>query len=388
MKTLFVTDSISRANGGIFIAEAQLQRTLHLDRNIQTQVLALKDEFSEQDTPSWHPLPVNCCPVLGPSSIGFSATLLPAMLRAKSDLACFAGLWKYPSLAGVLWSRHTRKPYMITPHGMLDPWAVQNSRLKKKAAGWLFQNAHLAGASCLRALCNSEAASIRAYGLTNPICVVPNGIDLPAIRPTAPSKGRKTLLFLGRIHPKKGIPTLLKAWSMVKTRGWNLVIAGWDQGGHEEDLKRQATELGISWTTQLTEKDEVPSVYFLGPQFGEKKKSLYETCSAFILPSLSEGLPMSILEAWSYAKPVLMTEACNLPEGTRADASMVIPQDAAGTLDGLNKLFAMSDDDLAAMGTRGRRLVAGHFSWSRIATDMDAVYQWMLGGGIPPACVH
>ncbi len=388
MKTLFVTDSISRANGGIFISESQLQRTLHLDRNVQTQVVSLKDSFSDQDISAWHPLPVNCCLVQGPRNVGFSTQLLPAMLQAKSDLACFAGLWKYPSMAGLFWAKHTGKPYMVSPHGMLDPWAVQNSRYKKQAAGWLFQNSHLAGASCLRALCSSEVDSIRAYGLKNPVCVIPNGIDLPPLKAVPSAKGPKTLLFLGRIHPKKGLPALLKAWSMVKTRDWNLAIAGWDQGGHEEYLKLQATELGISWATQIPATEDKANVFFLGPQFGEQKQALYEKCSAFILPSLSEGLPMSILEAWSYAKPVLMTEACNLPEGAREGAAMVIPSNAAGIWDGIQRLLIMSDGDLAAMGASGRKLVATQFSWPRLATDMEAVYQWMLGGGIPPACVQ
>jgi glycosyltransferase involved in cell wall biosynthesis len=387
MKTLFVTDSISRANGGIFISEAQLQRTLHLDCNVQTQVLSLRDSFSDEDTPAWHPLPVNCCPVLGPKSIGFSTSLLPIMLHTKSDLASFAGLWKYPSLAGRLWAKRTGKPYLIAPHGMLDPWAVKNSRFKKAAAGWLFQDGHLAGAACLRALCASEAESIRAYGLKNPICIIPNGIDLPSLKPAPPS-GRKMLLFLGRIHPKKGLPSLLDAWAQIKSSEWDMVIVGWDQGGHEEDLKRQATALGISWDTQIPEKDGKVNLFFLGPQFGERKTALYEKCSAFILPSLSEGLPMSILEAWSYAKPVLMTEACNLPEGLRSKASLAITSDVSGVYSGLQQLLVMSDTDLAAMGARGRHLVANHFSWSRIAADMESVYRWMLGGGPPPSCVQ
>ena len=85
----------------------------------------------------------------------------------------------YPSLASRRWSRRVCRPYLVSPHGMLDPWAVRHAAWKKRVAGWWFENAHLAGAACLHALTASEARAIRAYGLTNPICVVPNGVDLP-----------------------------------------------------------------------------------------------------------------------------------------------------------------------------------------------------------------
>jgi poly(glycerol-phosphate) alpha-glucosyltransferase len=90
-----------------------------------------------------------------------------------------------------------------------------------------------------------------------------------------------------------------------------------------------------------------------------------------------------VLEAWSYAKPVLMTAECNLPEGFSADAALRIGSSADEIADGLNQLFEMSDDDRAAMGTRGRTLVATKFSWPRIGKEMHAVYQWVLGGAPP-----
>src|SRR5262249_14830197 len=106
------------------------------------------------------------------------------------------------------------------------------------------------------------------------------------------------------------------------------------------------------------------------------------------LPSLSEGLPMTVLEAWSYAKPVLMTPECNLPEGFSADAALRIGSSAYQIAAGLNQLFEMSDDDRAAMGTRGRTLVARQFSWPRIGEQMRTVYEWALSGGPRPESVR
>ena len=106
-----------------------------------------------------------------------------------------------------------------------------------------------------------------------------------------------------------------------------------------------------------------------------------------MLPSLSEGLPLAVLEAWSYGLPVLMTEACNLPEGFAAGAALPIGTDRAGIAAGLRQLFALSDAERRDMGARGRALVRERFTWASVGEQMTAVYEWVLGGGPPPSCV-
>jgi glycosyltransferase involved in cell wall biosynthesis len=241
----------------------------------------------------------------------------------------------------------------------------------------------LHGAACLRALCPPEVDSFRAYGLKNPVAVVPNGVDLPSLGelpPRHPSlpEGRKVLLYLGRIHDKKGLAQLVSAWGQIKNpakKDWILAIAGWDQGGHEAELKRQAGELGSA------------DVLFLGPQFGADKAACYASCDAFILPSFSEGLPMVVLEAWAYAKPVLMTPACNLPEGFTTGAALQISPTVKGIQFGLHYIFDMPASELEASGAEGRRLVESKFDWRLVAAQMAEVYAWVLGGGAKPACV-
>ena len=154
---------------------------------------------------------------------------------------------------------------------------------------------------------------------------------------------------------------------------WVLAIAGWDQGGYESELKQIAAGA---------------SVVFLGPRFGADKNESYRACDAFILPSLSEGLPMTVLEAWSYAKPVLMTPECNLPEGFSAEAALRIGFSVDEIAAGLKRLVEMSDDDRAAMGSRGRTLVAADFSWPKIGEQMRTIYEWVLGRGAPPETIR
>jgi poly(glycerol-phosphate) alpha-glucosyltransferase len=277
----------------------------------------------------------------------------------------------------------------VSPRGTLDPWALANSAWKKRLAGWLYENRHLRGAACLHALCEAEAAAIRAHGLHNPVCVIPNGVDLPGST-TGPRPGwegdrvlgRHVLLYLGRLHPKKNLISLLEAWAAAQRsasggREWRLVVAGWDQGGYEERLRWAATELEVE-----------ESVHFAGPQFGEEKHATLCRADAFILPSLSEGLPVAVLEAWAYGLPVVMTPECNLTEGFQASAAIRIGTDAESLARGLAELFEMGESQLREMGKRGRRLVEERFSWPKIARQMKEVYEWVLGGGPRPECVR
>jgi poly(glycerol-phosphate) alpha-glucosyltransferase len=105
------------------------------------------------------------------------------------------------------------------------------------------------------------------------------------------------------------------------------------------------------------------------------------------MPSLSEGLPMTVLEAWAYSKPVLMTPECNLPEGFAAGAALQIGTGREEIAAGLKQVIEMSDDDRRAMGNRGRNLVATKFSWPRIGEQMRSVYEWAFGGGATPEVI-
>jgi hypothetical protein len=144
IKTLCLMDSVSRTNGGIFGAERCLQQSLQALPDVSVQVIGLQDAHTEADRAQWAPLNPAAHPVRGPRAFGYAPGLLDGLLRTNADLIYCAGLWKYPSLAALNWSRRTGKPMLVAPHGMLDPWALQNSRLKKQIAGALFQRRNCA----------------------------------------------------------------------------------------------------------------------------------------------------------------------------------------------------------------------------------------------------
>lgn len=397
MHSICLLESVSRSDGGIFEAECALQRELHLGQGVSVDVVGLEDQFTAQDASRWLPLKVSAVKTRGPGALGYSPDLLPA-LDPKADLLYAATLWKYPSWAALQWAERTGKPMMAAPHGSLDAWALSNAAWKKRIAAVLFKNRQLHKASCIRALCQSEADAIRAYGLTNPIAIIPNGVNLAGGELKKPKVGaRRTLLFLGRIHPKKGLPNLIRGFKKAlhatpstADAPWQLVIAGWDQAGHEAELMKLSEEIGLSFERRGAGSESstsTVSVVFLGPAFGEEKMSLLRSADAFVLPSLSEGLPMSVLEAWSYRLTVVMTPECNLPEGFAADAAIRIETGAESIAQGLDTLFRMSHADLESMGAKGRVLVEERFTWKTLAAQMREVYDWMLGGGATPSSV-
>ena len=366
-----------------------LSRFLENEHEIHVDVISVEDEFSTEDRTLWGDLSLHLV-----ASKHAAFRYAPGLSRQLSfttpDLVHTHGIWTYLSVVATRWSKSrdglTRRPYIVSTHGMLDPWALHNSRWKKIVVGFAFERRHLENAGCIHAINRAEAAAIRAFGLKNPVCVIPNGVQVPASNaanrtpPWTPLivGDRKVLLYLGRLHPKKGLSILLRGWkeAFKHEKDWILVIAGWDQGGHRWELEQLTRELKIS-----------DSVHFTGPLFGEARDTAYQNADAFILPSLSEGQPLVVLEAWSYARPVIMTKECNLPEGFEKRAAIRMSATVEGAAEALGKLFALEKSALEEMGRRGRDLVIDNFSWSEIASQMFAVYKWLLGRSTPPNCV-
>jgi glycosyltransferase involved in cell wall biosynthesis len=389
MKISMLIKSVSRAGGGVFEAARQLSRVLAHDQTLKIEVVSMEDASTAADITSWHPLRPRIVGIGGPRSYGYAPNFRKALDASGADLAHVHGIWTYPSLAASRWSRRHQRPYLVSVHGMLSPYALRLRRWKKLLAASLFERDVLRRAACLHACTTRELESFRKFGLRNPVCVIPNGIDLPfgpaALRPHPPwidsvEPGGKVLLYLGRLHPSKGLPTLLNAWARARiqrgkeSKQWDLVIAGWGEERYEQELRAHARAAGVA-----------QSVHFIGPQFGEQKEAAFQSADGFVLPSLSEGLPMAVLEAWGYSLPVLMTPECNLPEGFLTNSALKI--ETAEMAKGLEEFVAMSDLERADMGTRGRELVVKQFTWPRIAAQVREVYQWIVGGGQQPGCV-
>jgi poly(glycerol-phosphate) alpha-glucosyltransferase len=191
-------------------------------------------------------------------------------------------------------------------------------------------------------------------------------------------KGKRRMLFLSRIHPKKGLAHLFKAWQQLASEfnEWILLVAGNDQLGHEQEMRSLAIGLGLG-----------NAVVFLGPLYGEAKKKMMAGSDAFVLPSFSEGFSMAVLEAAACGLPVMLTPQCNFPELAAAGGAVEVQPEAASCEVGLRQMFSFSNAERKRMGARGQKLIRRDYTWPAIAARMAAVYAWLLRQGPKPDCV-
>jgi glycosyltransferase involved in cell wall biosynthesis len=378
---------VSEEAGGVYTAARQLSSFLRTQR-CDSSLVGLGSINGDRQLAA-SGIPVLATKGMGPRSFGYSPTLYSTLLGLECDILHSHGLWMYSSIAAHRWASD-RKPLVISPHGMLDSWALAQSPIKKKIAWLLYEHRNLNSARVVHALNVAELASIRVAGIDGSVAVVPNGVEVPLLsehnlevhwRRNLP-EGAKILLFLGRLHSKKGLLELLDAWARVKgsarpaVEPWRLVIAGW---GEREFVSR--------FQGALAKNSHRDSIHFVGPQFGEEKQRTFANADAFVLPSKSEGLPVAVLEAWANSLPALITSACNLPDGFETGAAMKIDSSSNGIAAGLEALFTLPDDGLRAIGDRGRSLVMERYSWPRIAEQMLEVYRSILGQCSRPSFV-
>lgn len=385
MKVVLLYGSNSRNSGGLYNSVRSLGQSLLKITGVKPVALAHNDEYSSSDLPAYAPLSIETYSISGPSNFGYSKDLSLKLSEIKPDLIHPQCVWMYSSFATLNYHKKNQIPYIISPRGMLDKWIINNKGWKKKIAGLLFEKAHLKNASCIHALAVSEYESIRNYGCKNPVAIIPNGVNLPlehndkALPEWNKSDNRKTILFLSRLHPKKGIENMMRAFSELQDerRLWKIVIAGESASEkYMDSLLKLQIELGLQ-----------SDVLFIGPQFHKDKDNCFRNVDAFILPSFSEGLPMAVLEAWSYKLPVIMTDACNIPEGFNHNAAIRIKPEVESIKNQLSKFFQMSVKEQIQIGENGYQLVLDKFTWTAIAEQMHELYLWVLNGGKKPSFV-
>lgn len=287
-----------------------------------------------------------------------------------------------------LWRSHTRiahlfssigLPVVISPHGMLDSWALAHSSWKKQVVWNLWESKSLQSAVCLHALCHQEAISIRKRIPDIPIAIIPNGVLIPKSFSPAPDLNQlpwsndipsdaKILLFLGRYHEKKGIESLMAAWRSVLPEAvlhnWYLVFVGF---GDDNKFIDQLSAYPIA------------NCRAYGPAFDRLKSDIFKSANAFILPSYSEGLPISALEAMAHGLPCLLSEACNLPQAYTHGAAIVANPSSPQLSRSLQQLFLLPEHKLHEMGSLGIQLVQNSFSWDKVAKQTLELYEWSLG---------
>lgn len=375
MKLLLLSTSSSRNAGGLYNSVRSLGQELMKDTCKKIALMAFHDEKSYLDNHAYKPLDLIQYSIFGPANIAFTLDLKSCLNKFKPDLIHMQGIWLYTSLVNSRYCKKNNIPYLISPRGMLDTWILKRNPWKKKLGLYFYERRHVQNSKCLHALCVSEYEAIRRYGYKKPVAIIPNGVNIPEKKdPDCRLKlpdwklkdERKVMLFLGRLHTKKGLDNLIKAWANVDPSEWRLVIAGESQTEwYSNSLKQSIAKLGLDKHIDL-----------IGPQFHNDKDLVFRCSDAFILPSYSEGMPMSILEAWSYSLPVLMTDGCNLTESFGQGAAYRIHSEVNSLSQEINGFLQLSSEDKAEIARKGFLLVKEKYTWSSIAVQFKELYEW------------
>jgi glycosyltransferase involved in cell wall biosynthesis len=268
-------------------------------------------------------------------------------------------------------------PYVVAPHGTFTEYAMQSGSKIKRIYWPLVQRPALDATTCFHATAMSEYWDIRRLGFKQPVSVIPIGIDIPPYKRMMLDGKTRTLLYLGRIHPEKGIENLLYAWHAILNNfpEWHVKIIGPDRIGHLAKLKKLASKLKLK------------RIDFLDALYGEDKINAYRTADIFVLPSPSENFGIAVAEALSVGIPAIATKGTPWSELELRGAGWWIDQGIDSLVDCLKTVMNLSRDTLRLMGERGREWIQTEYAWSEIGHKMKATYKWIIDGGRKPAWI-
>lgn len=287
----------------------------------------------------------------------------------RPDVLHDNGLWRSHNHRLATFATARSIPRLVSTRGMLEPWAVNHKRWRKRVAWMAYQRRDLKTAEGLHATADAEAANLARWHLGVPVHVIPNGVDLPDISPAGASSGAtRTALFLGRLYPVKGLPMLIEAWSRVRPEGWRLRIAGPDEGGHGRMMQRSVEGKKLEGV-----------VSFPGPLDGDAKRLAMLGADLFVLPTHSESFGMAVGEALAHGVPVLTTTAAPWPMLEEGGFGWRVAPTVDAIAEGLRRATSLDPGVLSGMGMKGRAFVRAGFDWGSVARRFAALYESCAG---------
>jgi glycosyltransferase involved in cell wall biosynthesis len=296
------------------------------------------------------------------------------------DVLHVHGIWGPHCAAGCSHAARTKRPYIVSIHGMLTPWALAYKKWRKKLYWNIAEKHRLARAHCIRALNHEEAKDVRQVGLETPICVIPNGVSTPPASDAEglfvdfpELRGARLTLYMSRVVPYKGPELLCRAWAAARLpEEHRLLIAGPAEARYDAHLRQLTRELGIE-----------RSVHLLGMISGERKAAALRASTFFSLPSESEGLSNAVLEAMASGLVPIVTEGCRFPEAESSGAGLVVKRDVASLAEALAATLALPGAAVAERSAKARQLIERRYAWKAVVRQMVQVYEWAAGGPFP-----
>lgn len=317
----------------------------------------------------------------GPRKLGRSpqmrAWLENEAATGQVDILHNNSLWMMPNVYPGWACMKSRARLVVSPHGTVSTWAFQWHGFRKRLFWTLWQESTLRAAACFHATSEEECVDLRNLGFRQPIYVLPNGIDIPPLE-RIPSPGRRQLLFLGRIHPIKGVDILLRAWQSLQRHhsDWDLHFVGPDNNGYLNEMKNLAAQLGLQRLT------------FHGPLYGADKLRAYRKAHLFVLPTHSENFGMTVAEALAAGTPAIVTKGAPWKKLDETGSGWWIDIGLEPLVATLETALSQSPERLSQMGCAGRDWMLREYAWQQIGTKHTEIYNWIVNGGATPTFVR
>jgi glycosyltransferase involved in cell wall biosynthesis len=319
---------------------------------------------------------------LGPLRMGRSPALFEWLNKEVCDgerILCHNhGMWQLMCLYGSRVSKASNVTLIQSPRNALSEYSLRSGSRLKPLFWKMLQKRALQRVDCFHATCEAEYRDIRALGFTQPVAIIPNGVDIPAISPVETRTDGRVLTYLGRLHPEKGLDNLLSAWQSIQSnfKNWRLQLIGPGDKRYIEHLKELAFRL------------ELDAVDFLGPMYTAKKWEAYRNADLYILPSPSENFGMTIAEALASGTPVITTKGAPWAELSAENAGWWVDCDSDSLGRAMHEAMSLTSEERSRMGTLGRQWMINDFSWDGRAKKMLEVYNWLVSGGlVTPDCL-
>ncbi|RTL01176.1 MAG: glycosyltransferase [Proteobacteria bacterium] len=315
---------------------------------------------------------------IGPRKLGNAPQLYQWLreqtINGKIDVIHNHSLWMMSNIYPGWIKRQFDVPLVVAPRGTLSQVAFKSGSILKKFIWPLLQKPSVSIANCFHATAESEYLDIRRLGFKQPVAIIPNGVDIPDLPIKVAQKEVKRLLFLGRIHPIKGLDMLLKAWQVVQVKfpDWELKIVGTDNYGYLDTLRKMSKDLNLE------------RIEFAGAVYGDDKWREYYDADLYVLPTYSENFGMSVAEAFAAATPVITTKGAPWSMINEYEAGWWIDVSLDGLVNSLRDALDRPLDELREMGLQGNRMVRDNFDWNAIGEKSRALYSWMIDGGEHP----
>jgi glycosyltransferase involved in cell wall biosynthesis len=316
-----------------------------------------------------------------PQHSPFSTTHISGALDSilPVDVVHIHGTWGYAFLKIAKTLRKINVPYVLRPFGTLDYWSMSQKALKKKLALALAFRRMINGAGAIQALNIHEHDSILRFGFTTPVRIIPNGVFLDEVDiETSPDEFRQSaeglgdhpyLLFLSRLHYKKGLDILAEAWKIVSPHhpDLKLVVAGPREDDSIDDFTKRIEDAGLGDTVAIP-----------GPVYGSRKTAAFRESIGFVLPSRQEGFSVAITEALALGIPAVITNECHFPEVGQENAGIVTELDHHSFAQGVLKLLT-DPEQRTRMGNNAATLIRDRYTWPSIAAQSEQLYLELCG---------